>query len=668
MNDYLGYLILGTGAGAIIAATALGLLITQQGAAMVNLSLGAMMTWTVHVYADLRDGAYPFPFPGLPARYHFSDDVGLIWALLLSLLTTAVLALVVYRLVFRPLYRAPSLSTVVAHVGVIIVITSLVDQRFDGSAGIRVDPIFPNSSVNVIGDTSVPQDGLWLAGFVVVLAVGFWLVSQRTKLGLLARAAASNEKGVELLGHSSRRLAERSYIVATVVCGLVAILAAPMLQILGSTFTLAFLIPALGAALVGRFSRIGTAIAVGFAIAMVQSTFTKMQIDFSWWPKYGTREGLPFLVIIVAMWFIGDKLPKRGSTETWRLPAVPPAIVTPWNVLIPIAVAISGLLWLGPLWRAAIMTSAIAAVFCLSFVVITGLGGQTTLAQMPIAGIAGFTLSKFATQAGIPFPIAPLLAATVAMAFGVLVGLPGLRVRGTNLAIVTLGGAVAITEFLFKNPAFVGDASTGGASVPNPSVFGWDFGLVLGRESSRPIYGIFLVAVVTVLALFVASLRQSSLGRRMLAMRGNERAARASGMNVTAVKLQAYAISSFIAGIGGCLIAYRFGRVSDSSFGTFASLAAIAVAYIGGVTSVSGAITAGALAASGVMFFGMTEIIGGLGPWQTLIGGVLLVITAVANPDGVAGGFRRKTRPPKPDPQPGATRDSGAAPATAALV
>ena len=203
---------------------------------------------------------------------------------------------------------------------------------------------------------------------------------------------------------------------------------------------------------------------------------------------------------------------------------------------------------------------------------------------------------------------------------------------------------MAITEFLFKNPSFVGDLASGGATVPNPKIFGWDLGLVLGTESSRPIFGVFLVVVATVLALAVSNMRRSGTGRRLLAARGNERAAAAAGINVPGVKLQGYAISSFIAGVGGCLIAYRFGRVSDASFGTLASLTALAVAYLGGITSVSGAVTAGVLAASGVAFYGMSEVIGGLGPWETLIGGVLLILTAILNPEGVAGGFQEAAK------------------------
>ena len=639
MNDYAFFLLLGTGAGAMIAALALGLVITFQGSGVVNFAFGAMTMWVVYVYADLREGAYPFPIPGLPDRYHFDDDVGFAWALTLALLTAALLGLIVYFLVFRPLDKAPALAKVVASVGLLVMFTTLVERRFE-KTNIRVSEILPREPVELWDGVTVPRTGLWLAAITLIVAGLLWGYSRFTRLGLVVRASAENEKGAILLGYSPTFLAAFSFVLASVVSGFIAILFAPMIQLSSTVFTFGYLIPAIGAALVGSFRYIVPTVATGLAIGMVQSSFTKLQVDLSWFPDYGAREGLPFLVIIFVMVMAGEKLPSRESIDDWKLPTVPPARVTPASVAVPVTLAIAGLVFLGPLWRAAIMTTVIATVLALSFVVLSGFAGQTSLAQLAFSGVAGFSLSKLAIAGGVPFPFAPLLAALLAAAFGVLVGLPVLRLRGTNLAIVTLAGGVAIAEFLFKNPNFVGDASTGGAQIPNPSLGGWDFGLVLGTKSSRPVFGIFLVVVTLVLALLVAGLRSSGTGRRMLAVRSNERAASAVGINVVTVRLLAFAISAFIAGVAGTLIGYRFGAVSDSSFGVIASLTAIAVAYLGGVTSVSGAVTAGVVATSGIAFFATSRVFDSFGAWEVYVGGIFLILTAILNPEGIAGGIR----------------------------
>jgi branched-chain amino acid transport system permease protein len=644
MIDYVFYLILGTGAGAIIAALGLGLVVTHQGSGVVNFALGAMATWPAYVYADLREGAYVFPIPGLPDRYHFgsSEDVGLVVAMALALATAAAMGALAHLVVFRPLRAAPALAKVVASVGLTIVFLSLVERRFADKTTIRVDPILPREPVTITDDLVVPRDGLWLAAIVIVIGAVLWAGSRFTRIGLATRAAAENEKGAVLLGLSPDRLASLSFMTTSVVTALIAILAAPMIQLGSAVFTFGFLVPAIGAALIGKFRRIGPTLLAGFAIGMVQSTFTKLQGDVPWFPDYGAREGLPFLVIIVAMVLLGERVPERGTTDTWRQPSVPPARITPVAMLVPIVVAVGGITLLGPLWRGAIMTTLIAVVMSLSFVVLTGFAGQTSLAQMAFAGIAGFALSRLAMQWDVPFPVAPMLAALAATVCGMVLGLPALRLRGTNLAIVTLAGGVAVTEFVFKNPAFVGDISTGGAQVPNPSIFGWDFGLVLGTKSSRPVFGLFLLGVAVLVALCVANLRRSASGRQMLAVRSNERAAAAVGISVTQVKLMSFTASAFIAGVAGTLIAYRFGSVGESSYGLFASLTALAVAYLGGITSVSGAVTAGLVSTAGVLFFAMTQLIGSLGPWGALIGGVLLIVTAVQNPEGIAGAVRAK--------------------------
>jgi branched-chain amino acid transport system permease protein len=646
VTDYLFYLLLGSGAGAIIAALGLGLVVTYQGSGVVNFSLGAMATWVAYVYADLRSGAYPFPVPGLPDRYHFggdlAGDVGFRLALALALATAVALGMLVYLLVFRPLRSAPALAKVVAAVGVTIVLMALAERRFADRTSVRVSPILPREPVTIAADLTVPRDGLWLAAIVVVIGITLWAGSKYTRLGLATRAAAGNEKGAVLLGYSPDRLAAVSFVVASVLTGFVAILASPMIQLGSAVFTFGFLVPALGAALIGSFRHVGPTVVAGIAIGMVQSSFTKLQGDISWFPEYGAREGLPFLVIIAAMVLLGERLPDRGAVDTWRLARVPAARVTPVSVATPLVAAIAGLLLLGPLWRGAIMTTVIGVVLALSFVILTGFAGQTSLAQMAVAGIAGFALSKLAMEHGVPFPIAPLVAALIATACGMLIGLPALRLRGINLAIVTLAGGVAVSEFVFKNPRYVGDISTGGARVPNPGLFGWDLGLVLGSKSSRPVFGIFLVVVAAMLAIAVTNLRRSTTGRRLLAIRSNERAAAAVGISVARVKMLAFALSSFLAGCAGCLVAYRFGAVSSMSFGMFASLTAVAVAYLGGITSVSGAVTAGIVATSGVAFFGMSQVLGPSGPWGAFIGGVLLIIVAIRYPEGIAGALRSR--------------------------
>jgi branched-chain amino acid transport system permease protein len=286
-------------------------------------------------------------------------------------------------------------------------------------------------------------------------------------------------------------------------------------------------------------------------------------------------------------------------------------------------------------------------VICLSFVVITGYVGQLSLVQVALAGAAGFTVSHFAQDFGIDFPLGAVLGVVVATILGFITGVSALRVRGVSLAVVTLAAAVAIEQFGFTSNTF-GAGSTG-SPVPEPLLFGFDLG---ARNSFRgldgnlpsPVLGFCILILVVLMGLFVARLRQSGLGQRMLAVRSNERAAAAAGVSVRNTKFAAFTISSFIAGVGGVLYAYTLGSVSAERFGILIALGFVAFAYVGGITMVSGAVFGGLIATEGVMSHLMQDVLGISGTWTLLIGGVVLLLNLVFFPDGVAGSLYQKKK------------------------
>ena len=191
------------------------------------------------------------------------------------------------------------------------------------------------------------------------------------------------------------------------------------------------------------------------------------------------------------------------------------------------ALTVVALFTLDDLWRLAIVVSMIAAIIGLSSVVLTGYLGQISLAQYAFAGLAAFTTAKLTIE-GVPFPWAPVLAVALTVLVGILVGLPALRVRGMTLAVATLGAAVAIEQLVFASPEL-----NGLSGVPRPSLFGLDLGFLgHGRDNFRPEFGVLVLVALVVCALGVANLRRSPTGLRWLAVRSNERAAAASGVDV----------------------------------------------------------------------------------------------------------------------------------------
>ena len=159
--------------------------------------------------------------------------------------------------------------------------------------------------------------------------------------------------------------------------------------------------------------------------------------------------------------------------------------------------------------------------------------------------------------------------------------------------------------------------------------------------------GFLYLIVAIALCLLVAQLRRSVLGQQMLAVRANERAAAAAGINVARVKIVAYAISSFIAGTAGWMYAYNFGSVSAARFGFLIALGFVAFAYIGGITMVSGAVIGGLVATEGLVPYFFQELLHISGNWTLLVGGVLVIVTLIQNPEGVAGTTYRKRQAAK---------------------
>jgi len=351
-----------------------------------------------------------------------------------------------------------------------------------------------------------------------------------------------------------------------------------------------------------------------------------------WGTQPGVTVAVPLLVVILAMIVSGRLIPQRGTLSEGRPPKTPDGRMKVIPVVVGVGLGVALLVFGSSTYQSALVTTICFAVLALSVVVLTGYVGQISLAQMTFAGLSGLFLSKLAGDVGVPFPISILVASLLAVPAGILVGLPAMRVRGINLAVVTLGLGYSVSAVVFANPAWTGGGlSPGAAPVPSPTLAGYSFDGLM--HTAR--FGLFGLAVLMILVIIVSNLRRSSTGRKMLAVRSNERAAAAAGINVTGIKLQAFALSSFIAGLGGALLSTAINQASFDQFTALSSIALITIVYIAGIASIAGAIVAG-LAASGGVIYILLSGIPGFETYYMPISGALLMLTVVAQPDGAA--------------------------------
>jgi ABC-type branched-subunit amino acid transport system ATPase component/ABC-type branched-subunit amino acid transport system permease subunit len=519
----------------------------------------------------------------------------------------------------------------VASLGVMVGITGLILLRV-GPTPVSARSIF-SSSFYSVGSIHVPQDRIWFAVTVVVVTALVWAGYRFTRFGLDTRAAAETEKGAYVSGISPDRVAAYNWMIGAVVSGLAGILISPITPLVPYSYTL-FIVPALAAAIFGGFQRMAPAVAAGLAIGMLQSEAQYLGTQHSWLPSSGLPELVPLVLIIVVLVVRAKPLPSRGSLLQPSLGGAPRPTRVAAPTAVGIALGVVGLLALRGSWREALVTSFILGIIALSQVVVTGYTGQVSLAQLTLAGVGAFLLSPLTTSWGIPFPIAPILAALGATVLGVVVGLPALRIRGLALAVVTLSFAVALEAVWFRNIRLVGST---GKSVSGPTLFGINLEPGTGAAYPRLAFCILALLALAGAGVGVARLRTSRLGRSMVAVRANERSAAASGINVLRTKLAAFAIAAFIAGVGGALLAYKQRTVTFDSFDVLLGLGFFATVYLSGISSVAGGLLAGMLGVGGLVYY-ITTASASIDPsWYQIASGIGLVACVIVYPDGLVG-------------------------------
>jgi branched-chain amino acid transport system permease protein len=551
-------------------------------------------------------------------------------------------------LAFRPLRTAAPLAKLVSSLAVLLIAQASMLLAF-GTTQKPSRQILPQNLVRLTDTVVIPVDRFILAGLVIAVAVVLWAVYRWTRFGLATRAASENEVAAILSGQSPNLISTMNTLITSTIAGAFGILAASITQLDSITLPLQ-IVPALAAALLARFTSFGIACAAGLGIGVLNSLINYASVQ-PWFPTTdgtaipGVQELLAFVIIIVAMYLRGARIPSRGEVVEQRLPAAPrpQRLLT---VALPLAAVCAVALVVLPFdFRQALVVSLIGALMALSLVVITGFVGQVS--GGPARPGRGDRLHDLALRRR----RRPRLPARRpggrhrrggdrADHRGLSTAGPWREPHGGHLA-----GAVAIANFGFSNTTW--GVGPNGSPVPNLSLAGLDlspraaFRGLDGNQPS-PIFGWVTLIATVALCLLVGYLRRGTLGQRMLAVRSNERAAEAAAINPRAVKLIAFGISAFIAGVAGCLYAYNFGSVSPERFNAFTALSLIAFAYAGGITQISGAVFAGLISAQALFPYALDKWFGLNGNWFLLFGGVLLLFTLIQNPEGVAGDFYKR--------------------------
>jgi len=655
VDQVILFILLGLASGALIAGLAAGVVVTYRGSGIINLALGGYAMLAGYAFWALNTGQLGFTLAKAPA-------------LIVSLVFLELVVGVIELGLFRPLRNSAPLGKMVASLGVLLTLQAAMLLAFTTLPHLEPQ-VLPQQTVRMLGGV-VPIDRFILSGIVIVAAAVIAATYRWSRFGVATRATSENEVSGMLRGLSPTKLALTNSLIAALIAGIVGIIAAAITELDTSTLPLQ-IVPALAAALLAGLTSITVACVAGFGIGVLFSLITWMS-SMSWFPTTagapipGVPDLLTLLIIIAAMYLRGARLPGRGQLVERGLPEVPrPKRLA--SIALPLALACAVALVVLPYdFRQALVNSEIGVVMALSLVVITGFVGQISVVQLSLAGVTGFAISRLATDHGVPFPWAPLVGIVAAVALGLVTAVSALRVRGVSLVIVTLAGAVAISNFYFNNSQLGGASS--GSPVPNLEFLGVNLSPSasfrgLDGNIPSPVFGWVALVITLLLCLMVGYVRRGGFGLRMLAVRSNERASAAAAVSPRNVKLIAFGISSFIAGVAGALYAYSSGSVSAGSFDAVTSLSLIAFAYVGGIALISGAVFAGLISAQALLPYALEKWFGVNGNYALLFGGVVLIITLLQNPEGVMGTLYKKTHRRQPIAPPASTGPTATLPA-----
>lgn len=265
----------------------------------------------------------------------------------------------------------------------------------------------------------------------------------------------------------------------------------------------------------------------------------------------------------------------------------------------------------------------INGIITIGLYVIFGLTGIFSIAQAAFWGIGAYTSALLATRLGLPWYVGFVAAPLVAAVFGVLLGMPTLRLKTHYLTMATIGFAEVVRQ-VEVNWMGLTEGPNGIRNIPAP-----DLGFIVLNTPRKYFYlGLVMLGLIVLLA---NRLRASRLGRAMEAVRDDELAAEAMGVKLTPLKILAFALSAAFAGLAGAMYAHLIGYISPDVFHMEVAIQVLAMLLIGGRASPYGAI----LGAAAITV--LPELLRGLEDWWAIIYGLVVIAILAFAPRGFLG-------------------------------
>jgi branched-chain amino acid transport system permease protein len=602
-------------AAGIYAVAASGLVVTYATSGVFNFAHGAIGMFCAFTYWELWQNR------GWPA----------LAALAVVLFIEApLIGFVLDRLIMRRLADASTITTIVVTIGLLVAFVQLAGIIWPQGSSTRVLPeFFAGDTVKIFG-INVSYHALITLGLAILVAIVLRLVLYQTRLGVAMRAVVDNRGLGALNGVHPDRVSSVSWMLGSILAALAGVLIAPILPQFTPVALTLLVISAYAAAMVGRLR----SLPLTFLGAVILGEFESL---LNWIDTKGIgghtisdiandlQVSAPVIMLFVVLILLPQDRVAGRSIRRYNAPK--PSLRT--MALAMVAYVAGAYVIVQSGWVSGTTVDQLGSgialgIVMLSLVLLTGYGGQVSLAQLGFGGIGALVVWKMGPVGGLAAGIA------ICAAVGVLVALPALKMRDLYLALTTMAFALFLETNIYGENALFKEFlpfSVGNASVKR----------IPGLESDTAFF-MTMAIVFALIVLLLTVIRNGSFGRRLQAMRDSPSACVTLGLDLTATKLQAFGLAAAIAGLGGAFLAmWKQTSVGVADFsllkGPLPGLPLVLVAVVFGISTAFGAVVGGPV-------FVMLPLVGA---WYPALQNLMNLAPGLAgiglgqNPDGVVG-------------------------------
>jgi branched-chain amino acid transport system permease protein len=611
VTEWLSFTVVGLVTGCVYALIATGLVVTYTTTGIFNFAHGAIGMIAA------------FTFWQLWQAWHINAVVSLV---LVLFVIAPLFGLIVEALLMRPLYGASVDMTVVVTLGLLLALVGTAQQLWKSTTHIL--PPFFNGDGFRLGTVLVSYHEVIALGATVAIAIGLYVLFNRTRIGIAMRAVVDNPDLLAMAGGRPVRVQQLSWAMGCSLAALAGILLAPIAQLDILLLTL-LVVDGYAAAVIGRMRNLPIALIGAVAIGLGQ------RYALGYGPGSGFLSKIQNIIPMIVLFVVLIALPQdRLRTASFA------GIVAPRVASLKSSLAGSGALLVfvlvictqlsGPNLRIGANGFALALVL-LSLMLLTGYGGMVSLCQMTFVGIGATIMGHYGHGGSL---LGVLAAVGLCAAVGAVIALPTLKMRGLYLALATFAFAAVMDQAVFTQVLGTG----GSLDVSRPGIPG------ISTQSDRT-YFILCAAVFAVAAIAILAVRRGPFGRRLVAMNDSPAACATLGVNINWTKLVAFSASAGIAGLAGVLLAGVPQSASAIDFNALLSLVALLLARVGGINTATGALIGAFVFA---LFPVLHNHIPQLGNLQFLLTG-LAAISVGRDPNGIGGRIAALAQRLRPD-------------------